>query len=171
MREIAPMPSSLVLFALSFGVLLTFVLVLWAINYLKGWRPSHMTSTTTAPASASPVARTLPAMRADSGQGIATPGNAVNAALTGNTLPDEAREIIRFQRAVEAVVALIGSGKVGQTEAIEIIFGCKRSGRADSPYARARAAVQAQLGPIGPAYPPLTPEQALLRSQLQLDGR
>jgi hypothetical protein len=118
-----------------------------------------MSSTAEAPANQPTVARTLPATRVDSGQGIAKPGNAVNAELTGNVLPDQAREIIRFQRAIEATSAIIGSGELGQTEAIEIIFGCKPSGRADSPYARARAAVQAQLGPIGPAFPPLTAEQ------------
>lgn len=80
------------------------------------------------------------------GQGVATPGNAGNEELPGNALaPAEVRAIIRHERAVEAAVALITSGKVGQVEAIEIIFACKRSGRPESLYARARAAVLERL--------------------------
>ena len=72
------------------------------------------------------------------------PGNAANDSLPGNALPEEVREIMRFQAKVEAVEAIIKTGKIGQTEAIEAVFSCKRSGRADSPYARARAALSAR---------------------------
>ena len=42
----APMPSGLVLFAISFGVLLCFVFLLWLINTLKDrpWERAHMSS-------------------------------------------------------------------------------------------------------------------------------
>src|SRR5436190_1875727 len=52
----APMPSSLVLFAISFGVLLTFVLLLWLINTLKDrpWERFPMSSTPSAPTPDSP---------------------------------------------------------------------------------------------------------------------
>jgi len=98
-------------------------------------------------ASSDSIADHLPATRAIGGQGIAMPGKAVNAELPGNALPEAAREIVRFQARVEAVIAVVGSGKVGQVEAIERIFVCKRSGRPDSPYGRARAAVEAQSKP------------------------
>jgi hypothetical protein len=96
------------------------------------------------------VAAPLPATSTDDRQRIGMPGNAVNAELPGNVLPEEAREIVRFQARVEAVIAIVESGKLGQTEAIERIFGVKRSGRPDSPYARARAAVEAQQKPQRP---------------------
>lgn len=99
-----------------------------------------------------PIAAPLPATATDGGQGLAKPGNGVNAELPGNVLPEEAREIVRFQAKVEAVIAIMESGKVGQVEAIERIFGVKRSGRPDSPYARARAAVEAQSKPARPEY-------------------
>lgn len=100
----------------------------------------------------SPVADRLPATSPNDGQGIAKPGNAVNAELPGNALPEQLRAIVRFQSKVEAVIAIVESGKVGQTEAIERIFECKRSGRADSVYSRAHAAVVAQMGPVKPEY-------------------
>lgn len=93
------------------------------------------------------VADPLPATSTIDGQSIAKPGNAVNEELTGNMLPEAAREIIRFQTRVEDVIAVVESGKLGQVEAIERIFKVKRSGRPDSPYARARAAVEAQMKP------------------------
>ncbi len=98
------------------------------------------------------VADPLPATSTSGGQRIATPGNAVNTKLTGNLLPEEAREIVRFQAKVEAAAAIVESGKVGQTDAIEIIFHCKRSGRVDSPYGKARDALLVRLGPERPLY-------------------
>jgi hypothetical protein len=44
MVEPVPMPSGLVLFGISLGVISAFVLFLWAVNYLKGWRPRDMSS-------------------------------------------------------------------------------------------------------------------------------
>lgn len=111
-----------------------------------------MSSDSRIPPSDRSVADRLPATSTNGGQGIATPGNAGNAALPGNALPEAARDIVRFQARVEAVIAIVESGKVGQVEAIERIFGCKRSGRAESVYARARAAVEAQIQPAPVEY-------------------
>lgn len=80
----------------------------------------------------------------EAGQGVAKPGNPVNDGLPGNVLPEEVREIMRFQAKVEAVENILKSGKIGQVEAIEFVFECKRSGRPESVYARAVAAVKAR---------------------------
>lgn len=112
--------------------------------------PPVMSSDSSAPPSNRTVADRLPATSTNGGQGIATQGNAGNAELPGNALPEAARDIVRFQAKVEAVLAIVESGKVGQVEAIERIFSCKRSGRAESVYARARAAVEAQTTPARP---------------------
>lgn len=78
----------------------------------------------------------------DSGQRIAMRGNEGNGLLPGN----DAGNGVVFSAQLDMCLRLIGSGKVGQTEAIEIAFGCKRSGKPDSPYAKARAAVGARMG-------------------------
>src|SRR5262249_12320728 len=80
----------------------------------------------------------------EGGQGMAKPGNAVNEVLPGNMLPEEVREILRFQAKVEAVEAILKTGKLGQVEAVESVFGCKGAGRADAVYPRAGAAVKAR---------------------------
>jgi hypothetical protein len=91
-------------------------------------------------------------------QRIAMGGNGVNDLLTGNDIGlAGARDIIRRQAKLEALAALVKAGKVPQAEGIEIVFACTRSGRADSPYSKARAELLRLLEP--PQYPPLTPEQ------------
>ena len=62
-------------------------------------------------------------------------------------MPEEIREVMRFWAKVEAAEAIIKTGKMGQTEAIEAVFNCKRSGRPDSPYASGCAC--AAFGGIG----------------------
>ena len=114
------------------------------------------------------VAAHLPSTPQNGGQGGAITGNAVNAELPGNVLPEEVREIVRFWANVEAVEAVIKTGKIGQTEAIEAVFRCKRSGRPDSPYSRAHAAIQARMT-TEPRYRPLTAEQEATREALALD--
>jgi hypothetical protein len=59
-------------------------------------------------------------------------------------IPEEARDIIIFWGNVAAVERIVAGGKVGMVEAIELIFECKRNGRADSVYGKARAAIQAR---------------------------
>jgi hypothetical protein len=78
----------------------------------------------------------------EAGQRAAMPGNGGNDVLPGNALPEEIREIMRFQAKVEAVERVIKSGKMGQAEAVETIFECKRSGRPESVYARAVKALR-----------------------------
>lgn len=77
-------------------------------------------------------------------QNNAKPNNAVNAPLADQSalIADAV-----FAANVDACVRVIATGKIGQTEAIESVFGVKRSGKPDSAYARARAAVGARLGP------------------------
>ena len=82
-------------------------------------------------------------------QPIAIGNNADNGALTGNAVdralvPEEAREIIRFQAKIEAITALLSSGKVtNKAEAIEQVFACSRTSKSkpDSPYQRALRAL------------------------------
>jgi hypothetical protein len=82
-------------------------------------------------------------------QGFANGRNPVNDDLrpqpfAQGVIPEEARDIIKFWTRVEAVEHLTASGKMGMVEAIELIFECKRNGRADSVYGKARAAIQAR---------------------------
>ena len=111
------------------------------------------------------VAATPPSAR----QLIAMPGNAGDDGLPGNAvaapLPDEVRDIIRMQAKAEAVVALLESKRLtNKAEAIELIFGCRRSGRDGSPYKQAQALVDAQMT----RYPNRTPEQEQARTELGL---
>jgi hypothetical protein len=97
--------------------------------------------------SAGPIAtpaRPLPATGREAGQGVAKPCQGVNTELPGNMLPEEIREVMRFWAKVEAAEQIIAGGKIGQVEAVELIFNCKRSGRADSIYGRAVAAIKAR---------------------------
>ena len=68
MPEPTPMPSSLVLFVISFLLLLAFVLLLWAINAVKVW----LQPTTSPPSArtASPQARTPSAAQASPQLGV-----------------------------------------------------------------------------------------------------
>lgn len=91
-----------------------------------------------------PPATPLPTPPPIEAQRMAKLGNVVNTELPGNMLPEEIREVVRFWAMVESAERIIAGGKVGQTEAIELVFNCKRSGRPDSPYARARAALNAR---------------------------
>jgi hypothetical protein len=107
-------------------------------------------------------------------QGVANGRNPDNDRLTAQpvaqpAIPEAARDIIKFWAQVEDVERIIAGGKVGMVEAIELIFVCKRNGRADSVYGRARAAIQARAQPRYPQ--PLSPEQQRLRDELALDNR
>lgn len=102
-------------------------------------------------------------------QPIATTGNAINSELPDNTLlPEEAREIIRFQAKVEALADLIKSDQVSNmAKGIERVFHCSRSSKEDSPYQRARRAID-PLVKATPQYRALTPEQQAAREALGL---
>lgn len=76
--------------------------------------------------------------------GVAMADNAITSSLSDNVLSEEARDIVRFWAMVEAAERVIKHGKLGQAEAIEVVFGCSRSSRPESVYARARAALLAR---------------------------
>jgi hypothetical protein len=166
-------PSLWLILILGLALMGAFILLLWGVHRLAG-RPKsegeeHAPAVASRPiaeeaetavrppliselmsmflGAAGPIdvaATPLPAHPQEAGQGVAKPGNAVNAELPGNLLPEEVREILRFWAKVEAAEAIIAGGKVGQTEAIETVFGCKRSGRPESVYGRAVAAIRAR---------------------------
>lgn len=101
------------------------------------------------------------------GNRIAMPGKAANSELPDNTA---VLEQATFAARVDAVIAVLGTGKIGQTEAIERIFNCSRSSRSTSMYAQARSAVQARIATQKPAYPPLNPEQQATRDWIEGRG-
>lgn len=89
---------------------------------------------------------------------IATPATSDNQNLRRNevadSLPEEVRDIIRFERGVEVVIDLLATkAMTDQARAIEIVFRCSRNSRAGSPYMRAKAAVEARIAP--PTFRPL----------------
>lgn len=110
-------------------------------------------------------------------QPIAKPGNEINRLLDepdvdiedGNEEVDisEARKIIQYHAKLELLAALINAGLVKQTEAIEKGFGCARSGRKDSKYAKVRADLLPLLKPE-PKFSPETPEVEAFRENLGL---
>lgn len=87
------------------------------------------------------------------GQRIAMPDNEDNAPLPDNpVLPEEVRDIIRFQAKAEALAALIRDGQVGNmAKGIERVFQCSRSSKESSTYQQARRAL-APLLPSGPQF-------------------
>lgn len=74
------------------------------------------------------------------GQLIATTDNEDNDELSDNAVvqtvvPEEARDIIRFQAQVEALATLIKAGVVSnKATGIEKTFGCSRSSKPESKY-------------------------------------
>ena len=156
--------------AVQFGLLmlmLLFGVAGLAVRWWGAWVDARdMSSAEEVPAPAPPVAEPVAAMLPEAVDRSLTPGNAVNAELPDNAVvPAEAREIIRTQAKAEAVAALLKSAKLtNKAETIEIVFGCSRSGRPGSPYARAVVAVDALIE----RFPPLTPEQAAERQRLGL---
>jgi hypothetical protein len=97
---------------------------------------------------------------------IAMPDNAGNVELSVNAATIESAT---FNARVDAVLAVVESGKLGQTEAIERIFGCSRSSRPTSVYTRARRAVQARLNAQHTQYPPRSREEQATRDWI--DGK
>jgi hypothetical protein len=78
------------------------------------------------------------------GQLIATTDNEDNSELPRQPLlPDEVRDIIRFQAQVEALASLYTSGQVTNiAKGIEDTFKCSRSSKDDSTYQRAKRALE-----------------------------
>jgi hypothetical protein len=164
-------PSMWLILALGMGLMGGFLVVLWGVHRLAGPPKSDAadeTAVTSHPiaeedeavsppfiselmslflGAAGPIERRatpLPTPAPEAGQPITKPGNGVNDGLPGNMLPEEVRELLRFWAMVDAAERVIAGGKVGQTEAIELVFNCKRSGRPDSIYGRAVAAIRAR---------------------------
>lgn len=101
-------------------------------------------------------------------QRMAIAGNEVNREL--NLLPEEAREIIRFQAKVEVLADLLADGQLSnKAKAIERTFHCARSGKPDSLYARVNRALEPMT--MKPRFPELTPEQSKQRAALGLPSR
>lgn len=94
------------------------------------------------PVVAAPVADVLPEV----GQLIAMPGNAINEALTDQRMFDEK---------IRLIAEFVKAGLItNQAIAIEKAFGCTRSGRPESTYGKAHAALKAALD-TGPQFRPL----------------
>ena len=102
-------------------------------------------------------------------QPIATTDNAINPGLNDSALlPEEAREIVRFQAKIEVLADLIKDGQVSNmAKGIEKGLHCSRSGKEDSTYQRARRALEPLVKPA-PQYRQLTPEQQAARDALGL---
>lgn len=136
----------------------------------SGWRPlSFMSHQEPAGVEDAIVAAPVAATSTTTRQPIATPDNAVNAALSGNAvdgvIPSEARDIIRMQAKAEIVAKLLTTAKfTNKAEAIEFVFDCSRSGRPNSTYQQALALVE----PLINRYPQRTAEQKGARQELGL---
>ncbi len=118
------------------------------------------------------VVRAIDQHLRDDDQLIATTSNAINQELNDNSLlPEEAREIIRFQAKVEALADLIKLGQVSNmAKGIEGVFHCSRSGKEDSTYQQVRRLLE-PLIKTGPQYPQRTPEQQAAREALGLPSQ
>lgn len=131
--------------------------------------PIVMSRPMTTPPANRPIASPVDQRSTSAVQPMATTSNAINQELNNNSLlPEEAREIIRFQAKVEALAELIKSGQItNMAKGIEAAFGCSRSGKEDSVYQRARRALD-PLVTSAPQYRPLSPEQQAAREALGL---
>lgn len=102
-----------------------------------------------------PVAPPVAQSHQRAGQLTATTDNEDNDELSGNNLlPEEVRDIIRFQAKVEALATLYNSGQVTNlAKAIEEAFKCSRSSKEESTYQR----VKRTLDPLIAKQPEPTP--------------
>lgn len=94
-----------------------------------------------------PVAAPVVRGATTGGQLIATTDNEDNSQLSDNDLlPEEVRDIIRFQAKVEALAMLYNMGQVTNlAKGIEQTFGCSRSSKEDSLYQRAKRALEPMI--------------------------
>lgn len=115
---------------------------------------------------APPVAQVVQQPR----QPIATTNNEVNSQLHPATeLPDEARDIIRFQAKVDTVVSLYKSGQVTNlAKAIESTFECSRTSKEESTYQRAKRAIDPLIAkPVNPTPIAGRPTSAVFLSDME----
>ena len=120
--------------------------------------------------------------RAGDSQPIAIANNAVNAELTvnpgdagavnssGNFIPSEARELIRFQAKAEAIADLMNAGLLtNQAKAIETVYHCSRtsSKRPETPYQKAKQLIEQLINPRPLYYDDL---RAKIEAEIQAEG-
>lgn len=91
--------------------------------------------------------------------------------IVATELPEEVRDIIRFQAQVEGLALLLKAGTVSnKAAAIEKMFTCSRSSKPDSKYQKVLRLLDPMLDD-GPNFPqPLTPDQETVRQGLGLQN-
>lgn len=172
-------PNGLLLFGISFGVLLTFVLVLWAINVLPGkvrglFNMSTSDDTPPAPSAGTGVVH-VPVLHTGSEVGTTSRalGGTEVAAPDTDALEDgtEGWNTPRISTRLSdtETIALLAAqrGKDGKHRySANQIHGLVGGARAD-----VLAQVRALREGAPAVFPPLTPEQQQLRRELQLGER
>jgi hypothetical protein len=172
----ADMPSGLTIFAIGFCVMGMFVLLLWAINVVPGkvrawWNMSTSAERPTAAAGTQPVHVPVPSPGTSAGTsaemagGTHVVGPDTDAADGGTEGWNTPRLSLRLSDAETIALLAAQRGPDGKhrysANAIHALIGGYRKDVLDQ--------VRAIRDGAPVVYPPLTPEQAQLRSQLQLD--
>lgn len=169
MGEPVPMPSGLVLFGISFGVLLIFVLTLWAINVLPGKVRAWWNMSTSDDAPSGPTGGMEPVYIPVSQYGMeptgmdAQPNDAPDIDAVNTGMPRISRDISSDELIVLLAV-MRGPDKKPRfsANAIHALVGGDRN----TVLAKVK---EIRNGPDTPVFPPLSDEQKQLRQQLQLD--
>jgi hypothetical protein len=169
-------PSGLVLFGICFGVIATFVVLLWLVNYLKGWRPSHMSSAPERQAVAAgtppvhvPVLDTGSTARTSAapagGTDVAAPDTTAAEGGTGEWEAPRISTRLSDTETIALLAAQRGADGKHRYSANQIhgLVGGSRAAVLDQ--------VRALRDGAPPVFRPLTPEQQQVRHQLQLDQR
>jgi hypothetical protein len=171
-------PNGLLLFGICFGVIGTFVLLLWGVNYLKGWRPAHMsTSDEARPAprqSVKPVldqsapTRLHDQTSAAPAGGLEPPADRVapdmdaeQTGLDGWEMP----RVSRYLKDDEFIIFLAsqklpnGKYRLSANDIVKTVRGDRTE----------VLAIVRQVREPAPEFRPLTDEQQRLRHELQLE--
>lgn len=125
---------------------------------LVGYRPDR------------PVAPPVAPAHEKAGQLIATTDNEDNDELSEQQqLPEEVRDIIRFQAKVESLASLYKSGQVSNlAKAIEATFECSRTSKEESTYQRAKRAIDPLIAkPVAPTPIAGRPTSAVFQSDME----
>jgi hypothetical protein len=176
----ADMPSGLTIFAIGFCLMGTFLLLLWAVNYLKGWRPSHMSSeankptATIAPANRSVDQSAPTSLKVRTSTALvasleATPEaptpdmDAEQTSLDGWEMPRVSRYLSddEFLTMLAAQKLRDGKWRLSANKIVAMVGG-------DRTHV---LALIRQVREPAPEFKPLTPEQQQVRQQLQLGER
>jgi len=176
----ADMPSGLTIFAIGFCLMGTFLLFLWGVNYLKGWRPRDMSSAPAQPAAPKQSARLVVDQSAATSlaqQTSAAPTSGLEPAADRG-LPDmdaeqtglaqwEMPRVSRYLTDDEFLTMLAaqklrdGRWRLSANKIVAMVGG-------DRTYV---LGIIRQVREAPTEFKPLTPEQQQVRQQLQLDGR